>query len=151
MKRLSTIVVVIAIVAIALVGCTSPPTRTTDSPGTAGGSSTAFQAQGAQTIGGDQGQAETPQTNTTGTATNQLKFASEGVDTGIAEMLVNLAAAQKWSADQLAAIFKSMNGAPENVTITIDGGIQATSGDGENVGSSGGTGGSQTAKNPKND
>jgi hypothetical protein len=133
-----------AIVAVLLlcIGCQTPAGPSGDqSPGTDGGSSRAFAAQGAQTVGRDQGQAETPQTNTSGTATNNMKFASEGVDTGIAETLVRLAEAKDWTAEQLAAIFKSMNGAPENVTIEIGGNIQAQSGSNENVGSTGGTGG----------
>lgn len=131
------------LVMLLLVACGSTPPLAggEGSPATAGGSSDAFAAQGAQTVGRDQGQAETPQTNTSGTATNNLKFASEGVDTGIAEMLVKIAEAKDWTAEQLAAIFKSMNGAPENVTFTIQGNLSAQSGSNENVGSTGGTGG----------
>jgi hypothetical protein len=122
-----------------------------DSPNTSGGSSTATQGQGAQTIGGDQGQAETPQTNTSGTATNQFKFASEGVDSGIGMRLISMAEINKWTPEQLSSVFKSMNGAPETVDIKIEGGIHNQSGNNENVGSSGGTGSTGAATNPIND
>lgn len=147
--RWSTSLLIFAL-AMLCMGCQGVP-GSYDSPGTTGGSSTATQAQGAQTIGGDQGQAETPQTNTSGTSTNQLKFASEGVDPGIGRELIAIAKDNKWTPEQLAAIFKSMNGAPEVVTISVEGGIHATSGDNENVGSSGGTGGTGLNNNVRND
>ena len=137
--------VIIAAVLMLSIGCQSTP-GSGDSPGTEGGSSTAAGGFGAQTVGGDQGQAQTPQTNTSGTATNALKFASEGVDPAVALELLKLATGAGWTAEQLAGVLKGMNGAPEKVTITVKDGIHAVSGANENVGSSGGTGGTGTNK-----
>ncbi len=147
--RWSTTLLIPALVMLCM-GCQGLPGGT-DSPGTSGGSSIGVQTQGAQTIGGDQGQAETPQTNTSGPATNQFKFASEGVDSGIGMKLIEMAETNKWTPEQLSSIFKSMNGAPETVDIKIEGGVHNQSGNNENVGSSGGTGASGMTTNPRND
>ena len=146
MKQLLIIVAVLML----CIGCQSTP-GAGDSPATDGGNSTAAGGFGAQTVGGDQGQAQTPQTNTSGTASNFLKFASEGVDPAVALELMKLAAEKDWTAEELSVILKGMNGAPELVTITVHDGIHAITGANENVGSSGGTGGTGTSvvKEPK--
>uniref|UniRef100_A0A6H1ZCR7 Uncharacterized protein n=1 Tax=viral metagenome TaxID=1070528 RepID=A0A6H1ZCR7_9ZZZZ len=141
---------------IVCVGCQTPALLGgRDSPGTEGGSSTAAGGQGAGTIAGDQGQAQTPQTGTTGTATVNAKFASEGVDPGIGKLLIDVAREKDWTPDQLAAVFKSMNGAPENVAITFGdhSAWTATTGGNEQIGSTGGTGGGGGAARdqPRND
>ena len=69
MKQLLIIVAVLML----CIGCQSTP-GAGDSPATDGGNSTAAGGFGAQTVGGDQGQAQTPQTNTSGTASNGMRL-----------------------------------------------------------------------------
>ena len=113
------------------------------SPGTAGAPAVATGIQGAQTIGGDQGQAQTPQTVTTGTASIYWEFASK-VDAAIQAALLALAAEKDWTAQQTIDALKATNGAPETVNITTAD-ISVQSGAGDQAGASGGTGGNSLA------
>lgn len=108
------------------------------SPGTAGGNPTATGAFGAQTVGGDQGAGQTPQTGTTGTATQNWYFASQG-DSSVQLKLLETLSAMGAKPEEIVAAMSALNGAPENVTITTgDQSIQ--SGSGEQTGSTAGTG-----------
>jgi len=120
------------------IGCGSLPKGGDLSPGTAGGAATATGAFGAQTVGGDQGSGQTPQTGTTGTATQNWNFAAEGngsVQLALIEALVQLMA----KPEEIVAAMKALNGAPENVTISVSD-ITIQSGSGEQTGSTAGTG-----------
>lgn len=123
-------------------GCGGIPGRT-QSPGTEGAPAVATGAQAAQNIGRDQGQAQTPQTVTTGTATQNWYFASQ-VDSAIQAAILAMAEAKDWTAEQTVNALKATNGAPETVTITTQSNT-VQSGAGDQAGSSGGTGGSTTA------
>lgn len=131
----------IVLLLICFTGCNGIPGS--NSPGTDGGSATATGAFGAQTVGGDQGSGQTPQTGTTGTASLNWNFAAEGngaVQLELIKALTELKATPK----EIVAAMKALNGAPENVTITV-GDITTQSGSGEQTGSTAGTGGSGPA------
>jgi hypothetical protein len=132
----------LAIVVAVLVGCATPGGGTA-SPSTAGAPATGTALQGAQNIGRDQGQAQTPQTVTTGTATQNWYFASQ-VSSAIQEMILAMAQAERWTPEQTVAALKAANGAPETVTITTQSNT-VQSGDGDQAGASGGTGGATQA------
>ena len=128
-------------------GCQGLPGGS-QSPGTAGAPAVATGVQAAQTIGGDQGQAQTPQTVTTGTATQNWFFASQ-VMAEIQAAILAMAAEKDWTAAQTVDALKATNGAPENVTITTAD-VNIQSGAGDQAGASGGTGGNnQTPPTPK--
>lgn len=86
------------------------------STGTAGGPAVA--SQGAQNIGGSQGQA--PATATGGTSAINFNFASQ-IPGSLADSIIKQAADQKWTPEQLSAVLRATNGAPESVTITTQG------------------------------
>jgi len=142
-------VILLALVVLALVACQTPGSQ---SPGTKGGTAAATGAFGAQTVGRDQGAGQTPQTSTTGTATQNWFFASQGDTTFLKEVL-EYAKTMGVSADQLTALFSALNGAPENVTITT-GPQTIQSGSGDQTGASAGTGGAtdsgKVIKEPSN-
>jgi len=125
-----------------LVACMTP--TTSQSPGTEGGPATATGAFGAQTVGGDQGAGQTPQTATTGTATFNWFFASQG-DSVVQRMLLETLAGLNATPEQIIAAMSALNGAPENVTITT-GSVTTQTGSSEQVGSTSGTGQSGPGK-----
>jgi len=134
---------IILILAVSMVACMTP--GRTQSPATDGGNAAATGAFGAQTVGGDQGAGQTPQTATTGTATFNWFFASQGDSTVQLELLkalVNLEA----KPEQIIAAMNALNGAPENVNITT-GDVTTETGSSEQVGSTSGTGTSGPAGN----
>lgn len=138
------IALIVGLCLLPCAGCPGGPLGGgTQSPGTAGAPATAGSAQVAQTIGRDQGQAQTPQTVTTGTATQNWYFAAT-VDSVIQATILAIAQAQSWTADQIISAMKATNGAPETVTITTQAN-SVQSGAGDQAGSSGGTGGSTQA------
>jgi hypothetical protein len=99
--------------------------------------------QAAQQVGRDQGQAETPQTLTTGTATQNWYFAST-VDSAIQAQILAIAEDKGWTAEQTIAALKATNGAPDKVEIqTTSNSVQ--SGAADQAGASGGTGGTNQA------
>jgi hypothetical protein len=109
----NSLIVVVAVLATLLIGCQTPSSSPGMNPATTGGP--AIAAQGAQTIGGDQGQ--TPQTGTSGTASQSWYFASQGASDVMARIL-ELADKHGWTAEQVASALASANGAPESVEIT---------------------------------
>lgn len=122
---------------VALVGCGSLPGNS--GFGTAGAPATAGQA--AQTIGGSQGQA--PGTATSGTATIHNSFASV-VPPDIVTKILDMAAAEHWTAEQTVDALKAASGAPTNVTIS--GNQQVNSGNASSIPSTaGGSGGAGLA------
>ena len=123
-------------------GCQGLPGGS-QSPGTAGAPAVATGVQAAQTIGGDQGQAQTPQTVTTGTATQNWFFASQ-VDSAIQAAILAMAEAKDWTAEQTIAALRATNGAPETVEISTESNT-VQSGAGDQAGASGGTGGNSLA------
>lgn len=127
---------IICLMCLLLVGCMTP--AGTQSPGTSGGDASSVGAFGAQTVGGDQGSGQTPQTGTTGTATQNWFFASQGDSAVQLELLRALVAMGAKPAEIIAAM-SALNGAPENVTIST-GDISTQSGSGEQTGSTAGTG-----------
>jgi hypothetical protein len=124
-------------VALLFFGCQTPG-ATSQSPGNEGGDATAVGAFGAQTVGGDQGSGQTPQTATTGQATFNWFFASQGDSQVQMELLKALLALDAKPAEIIAAM-QALNGAPENVTITT-GDVSTQTGSSEQTGSTAGTG-----------
>jgi hypothetical protein len=113
-----------------------------------GAASTPVGAQGAQNIGGDQGLGQAPLTADTGDVHIILKNASE-LPPEIVKDIVSLAAAEKWSADQLAKALSAAAGAPQNVTQNI-GDVSVTTGAADQAGAAGGTSGAGSiAPNPE--
>jgi len=119
------------------VGCQTPGSSS-QSPNTDGGNAAATGAFGAQTVGGDQGSGQTPQTATTGTATFNWFFASQGDSSVQMKLLEALVALEAKPAEIIAAM-QALNGAPENVTITCAD-VTTQTGSSEQTGSTAGTG-----------
>lgn len=126
---------------MALAACATPPTGT-GSPGTTGAPATAGQI--AQTVSGQQGQA--PSTATGGTAAVNWYFASS-VPSEIVGPVLAIAAEQKWTAEQIASVLQSANGAPQTVNITTSGNT-ASGGNASSIPA--GTGGSAGASGTGN-
>ena len=117
LRRFAALFVVVLAIGFALGACATPSgSGQGPSAGTAGAPAVA--TQGAQNIGGSQGQA--PATATGGTAAVNFNFASQIPGT-LADGILKMADAQKWTPEQLQAVFRSTNGAPQSVTITTAG------------------------------
>lgn len=106
---------IILAAALALVACQSPGggSLSPSQPST----STAGQGFGAQTVGGSQGAAQTPQTTPGGQATQTWHFASL---MPFETLTAILAAAKEnaWTAETTLAAIKAASGAPQTVSIT---------------------------------
>jgi hypothetical protein len=103
------------------------------SPSTAGAPATA--TQGAQTIGGSQGQA--PSTATGGTAAISWHFASS-VKPETVNAILDLAREGKWTAEQVESAMRAAAGAPHTVNITTTGNT-ASGGNASSIPAAGGT------------
>ena len=118
------------LVALMLAGCMSPagagfnPTQGSSQPA----------VNAAQTVGNDQ--AAVPSTANAGQGTVNNRFASEG-DATVRMKLLELAAANNWTPEQISVAFAASSSAPQSVTIT--GSQNANGGDASAIGS--GTGG----------
>lgn len=106
--------------------------------------------QGAQTIGGSQGAAQTPQTTPGGQASQIWHFASLMPFETLTAIL-SAAKEQEWTSEQVINAIKAASGAPQTVTITtqamtIQGGSATTTGasSGAGAGGTAGTGGPVT-------
>ena len=130
-------IAVVVLVTLALMGCTMPGSSNQSPSNPA--SSTAAGGFGAQTVAGDQGQAQTPQTTSAGPATQNWNFASEG-DAAVQLELLEALAEMKATPEQIVSALRALNGAPETVEITT-GTITIQTGSPEATGASGGTGG----------
>ena len=139
---MKTLGVVLAV--LLLVGCQTP-TGSGLGPSQPS-SANAGQGQGAQTIGGSQGSAQTPQTTSAGPATQNWWFASQ-VDSAVQAAILKLAADANWTAEQVTAALQATNGAPQVVTLTT-GNNSITTGSPEAIGAAGGTGGGGTTGVP---
>lgn len=120
------------IAGLVLGGCAGMPGLT--GGGTSGAPATA--SQGAQTIGGSQGQA--PATSTGGTASIAWNFASS-VKPETVSAILDLARDQKWSAEQVESAMRAAAGAPQTVNITTSGN-SASGGNASSIPAAGGTG-----------
>jgi hypothetical protein len=118
--------------ALVLTGCAGL-TPSGLSPSTAGAPATA--TQGAQTIGGSQGQA--PSTATGGTAAISWHFASS-VKPETVNAILDLAREGKWTAEQVESAMRAAAGAPHTVNITTTGNT-ASGGNASSIPAAGGT------------
>jgi hypothetical protein len=117
------------VLALALAACTTPgagagPVQGSNQPAT----------NLAQTVGNDQ--AAVPSTANAGQGYVENRFASES-DATVRMKLLELAAANKWTPEQIAAALAASSSAPQSVTIT--GSQNANGGNASAIGS--GTGG----------
>lgn len=128
MRKLFYCILAATLLALPLGACATPGSG---SGGAAGGAQPATNV--AQTVGNDQ--AAVPSQSYGGD--NNWTFASQ-TDAAVLTALIELAKTQSWSADDFIRAAGAMNGAPENVTITTEGNVQAGNADAAGVGTGGG-------------
>lgn len=126
-------VAILTFLALFLTACGLPSGF--QSPGTAGAPST-----GATVAQNARDQSTVPGTSTGGTATINYYMAS-AVPPAVSTAILELAAAEKWTPEQLESALRAAAGAPETVSVT--GTVTNQAGDAENLGA--GSGGSGAA------
>jgi len=140
MKKL----IIIIAAALALVACQTPSSGSLSpsQPSTA----SAGQGFGAQTVGGSQGAAQTPQTTPGGQASQVWHFASLMPYETLTALLT---AAQDgaWTAETLLAAIQAASGAPQTVSITT-GAMTVQGGSASATGAASGAGTGGTSQNP---
>lgn len=118
--------------------------------GSRGGGADATGMQGAQNVGRDQGTGQAPLEQVGANIHNEYRLASD-INPEVAKAILEIAADEKWTPEQLTSAMRAAAGAPESIVIgNID--TSATIGNQEAIGAASGAGGgatgSRTAERP---